>query len=73
MTRRVLEEFKIEKTEELERKLRFLTVKNRSFKKLSDYEEEKEARKMTSKTMQEIEAFKLEIKRIKNQKRDNKI
>ena len=45
MTKKALEEFKTEKAEELERKLRFLTVINRSFRKLSGYEEEKEAGK----------------------------
>ena len=33
MTRKALKEFKIEKTEELERKIRFLLVINRSFRK----------------------------------------
>ena len=70
MTRKALEKFKIEKTEELERKLRFLTVINRSFRKLSDYEEEKDVRKITRKTMKEIEDFKVEIKRIKKSKNE---
>ena len=61
MTRKALVEFKIRKREELERKLRFLTVTNKSFKKLVGYEEEKEARKITRKTMKEIEDFKTEI------------
>ena len=33
MTRKALKEFRIEKTEELERKIRFLSVINRSFRK----------------------------------------
>ena len=61
MTRKALVELKIRKREELERKLRFLTVTNKSFKKLVGYEEEKEARKITRKTMKEIEDFKTEI------------
>ena len=70
MTRKALEEFKTENTEEVERKLRVLTVKIRSYRKWSDDEGEKDARKMTRKTMKEIEGFKTEIKRIKkNQKK----
>ena len=69
MGRKTLEEFTIEKTEELERKLKILTVKNGSFKKVSDYEEEQEARKITRKSMKEKEDFKTEIKRIKSLKR----
>lgn len=38
ITRRALKVFKIEQTEELERKLRFLAVKNRSFRNLSEEE-----------------------------------
>ena len=49
-----LEELEIEKTEELERKLRFLTVTNKSFRKLVDHEKEKEERKITTKSMKEI-------------------
>ena len=64
MTRKELEELKIEKAEELEGKLRFLTVTNKSFRKLVDYDEEK-TRKITRKTMKEIEDFKTEIKKIK--------
>ena len=45
MMRKVLEKFRTEKAEELERKLWFLTWKNRSLRNLSDYEEEKEAKK----------------------------
>ena len=41
MTRKALEEFRIEKTEEVERKLRFLTLTNRSFRIPSDYNEKK--------------------------------
>ena len=37
MTRKALEESKIENTEEVERKLRVLTVKNRSYRKRSSY------------------------------------
>ena len=40
-----LQEFKTEKEEDLDNELRFLTVKNKSFRNLSEYEEEKEARK----------------------------
>ena len=38
ITRKALEVFKIEKMEELERKLRFFAVKNRSFRNLSEEE-----------------------------------
>ena len=65
MTRIVLEESKIENTEKIERKLRVLTVKNRSYRKRSDCGGEKDARKMITKTIKEIEDFKTEIKRIK--------
>ena len=57
MIRKVLYEFKIEKTEELKWKLRFLILTNRSFEKLSDYEEGKEARNVTRKCMEEIDRF----------------
>ena len=63
MTKKVLREFKTEKTEELEWELRFLTLTDRSFKKLSNYEEEKEARKETRKCMKEIERFETRISR----------
>ena len=66
MIRKVLEEFKTEKAEELEWKLRFLTLLNRSFKKLSEYEEEKNAREMTRKSMEELDRFETKIKGIKN-------
>ena len=62
MTRNAMEEFKIQKIEELERKMRSVTLINRSFRKLSDYEEEKDARKITRKSMEEMEDFKTEIK-----------
>ena len=62
MTRKAMEEFKIQKIEELERKMRSVTLINRSFRKLSDYEEEKDARKITRKSMEEMGDFKTEIK-----------
>lgn len=65
MTKKVLREFKTEKTEELEWELRFLTLTDRSFKKISNYEEEKEARKETRRCMKEIERFETKIKNIK--------
>ena len=46
-----LQEFKTEKEEDLDNELRFLTVKNKSFRNLSDYEEEKEARKTIKKNI----------------------
>ena len=70
MTRIVLEESKIENTEKIERKLRVLTVKNRSYRKRSDCGGEKDARKIITKTVKEIEGFKAEIKRIKKSKKD---
>ena len=70
MTRKALEESKIENTEKVERKLRVLTVKNRSYRKRSDCGGEKDARKMITKTIKEIEDFKTEIKRIKKSKKE---
>ena len=66
MIRKVLYEFKTEKTEVLKWKSRFLTLTNRSFKKLRDYEEEKEARKVTRKCIEQIDIFKIKIKGTKN-------
>ena len=43
MIRKVLDELRLEKKEEKEWKLKFLTAKNRLFKNLSDYEEEKKS------------------------------
>ena len=62
MTKKALEGFKTEKTEELENKLRFLTVKNRYVRNLSDYEEKK---KNDKKNIKEIEKVKTGAKRIK--------
>ena len=55
MIRKVLDELRLEKKEEKEWKLKFLTAKNRLFKNLSDYEEEKKAIEMTRKIMKEID------------------
>ena len=63
--KKVLKEFKTEKTEELEWKLKFLTLKYRFFKYLSDYEEERKAREMTRKIMEEIDIFGTKIKKIR--------
>ena len=65
MMRNVLDEFKTENTEDLKLELRFLTLTNRSFKKLSDYEEEKEAKKVKENVLEEIDRFKTKIKGIK--------
>ena len=65
MIRKELHKFKTEKAEELKWELRFLTLANRSLKKLSDYEEEKEARKVVRKCMEEINTFKTKIKGLK--------
>ena len=65
MMRNVLDEFKTENTEDLKLELRFLTLINRSFKKLSDYEEEKEAKKVKENVLEEIDRFKTKIKGIK--------
>ena len=65
MITKVLEEFKTKMTEELEWKLKFLTVKCRIFKDLSDYEEERKARGMTRKIMEEIDIFETKIKNIR--------
>ena len=68
MINKVLEEFRREKTEDLEWKFKFLTVKCRLFKDLSDYEEERKAREMRRKVMEAIDIFekKKEYKRINN-------
>ena len=44
--------------------IKIFNTKKRSFKKLSDYEEEEDARKITRKSMKEIERFETEIKEI---------
>ena len=62
--KKVLEEFKTEKAEELEWNLKFLTLKCRFFKCLNDYEEERKAREMTRKIMEEINIFETKIKKI---------
>ena len=49
---------------ELKWKLRFLTLTNRSLKRLSNYEEIG-SRKATRKRMEEIDRFKTKINRIK--------
>ena len=66
--RKVYQEFKTEKAEELKWDLRFLTIENRCFRNLSNYEEEKEAKKATRKVMEETDKFekKEEYKRINN-------
>ena len=51
--KKVLEEFKTKNTEELQWNLRFLTLKYRFFKSLSDYEEKRKAREI----MGEIDIF----------------
>ena len=66
-----MKKFKTEKAEDLQNDLWFLTVKNRFFRKLSDYDEENEARKIIKKNMKNIEEFKTDAKRIKKSKRDN--
>ena len=65
IVREILDEFKTEKTEKWKWKLRFLILTNRCFKKLSDHEEEKEARKVTRKCMEELYRFKIKKKGIK--------
>ena len=47
-------------------KIKICNTNNRSFKQLSDYEEDKEARKVTGKCMEEIGRFKTKLKGIKN-------
>ena len=59
---KVLEEFKTEKTEELQCNLTFLTLKCRFFKYLGDYVEERKAREMARKIMEEIDIFETKIK-----------
>ena len=65
MIKKVLDKFRTEKTEELEWKLKLLTVKCRFFKGLSDYEEKRKAREMTKKIMEEIDIFETKIKNIR--------
>ena len=72
--KKILEEFKTEKTEELEWELKFLTTKCRFLKNLSDYEEERQAGEIIGKIVEEIDIFEKknkENKRINN--RYNKI
>ena len=61
MSRKELKTFKIERAEDLENELKFLTVKKRSFRNLSDNEEENEARKIIKEIMKEKEDFKTEL------------
>ena len=61
MSRKELKTFKIERAEDLENELKFLTVKKRSFRNLSDNEEENEARKIIKENMKEKEDFKTEL------------
>ena len=65
MIRKVSAEYRTKKTEELEWELRFLTIKNRYSRNLSDYEEEKEAKKSTRKVMEEMDKFETKIKNIR--------
>ena len=58
------ERLKTEKTEELECKLRFLTINSRSFRNLSDYDENKEAKKATRKVMEKIDKFETKIRNV---------
>ena len=60
-----MQEFKTEKKEELEWELKILALKCRFFKHLSDYEEEKKAREMTRKIIEEIDIFETKIKKIR--------
>ena len=52
---------KNKKTEGLQWNLKFLILKCRFFKYLSDYEEERKAREMTRKIMKEIDIFETKI------------
>ena len=65
IVKKVLENLKTEKTEELEWNLKFLTLKRRFFKYLSDYEEERKAREMTKKIMGEIDMFETKMNNIR--------
>ena len=65
MIKTVLQEFRTEKTKELEWELKFLPATCRFFKDLSDYEEERKAREMTRKIMEETHIFKTKIKNIR--------
>ena len=61
MTKTTLKEFKTEKTEGLQWNLKFLILKCRFFKYLSDYEEKRKAREITRKIMKEIDIFETKI------------
>ena len=63
--KKILEEFKTEKTEELEWELKFLTTKCRFLKNLSDYEEERQAGEIIGKIVEEIDIFEKKIKKIR--------
>ena len=67
--KKTLEEFKTEK-KNLENKLKLLKVANRSFKVISDFEEEQEAKKLARKYTKGIEEFNTELKKIRKTKED---
>ena len=66
MIKQVLEEIRREKTEEVEWKERFLMVKCRNFKNLSDYEEGKKVREAVRKIMEELNIFEIKLKNIRD-------
>ena len=45
--------------------IKIFSARSKSFKKLSDYEEEKKARKVTRKCREEIDRFETKIKNIR--------
>ena len=65
MIRKKLKEFKEEKQEELEEKIRLLMLKNIYFEDVDKNEEAKKARKITRKYMKEIDSFETKIINIK--------
>ena len=61
---KALKELKTKKPEEFERKFKFLTLKNRYFKEISDYEQkEKKVREIARKNMKELDNLKYKSKR----------
>ena len=58
-----MKEFKTKKPEEFERKFKFLTLKNRYFKEISDYEEkEKKSKRNSQKNMKDLDNLKYKSK-----------
>ena len=58
-----MKEFKTKKPEEFERKFKFLRLKNRYFKEISNYEEkEKKSKRNSQKNMKDLDNLKYKSK-----------